>query len=67
MWLLDLWRGYRDVPRPRSFEQIRRDIERGPDGVHLRRLNRVEESLFELTAEAGLEDLKRRLERHRDD
>jgi len=66
MWLLDLWRGHRTLPRPRTFEQIHRDIERGPDGVHVRRLNRVEESLLSLTAEAGLEDLQRRLERHRD-
>lgn len=67
MWILDwIGSGGSELPEPRSFEEIRADIERR-DAVHLQRLNRVEESLFALTAEAGLEDLRRRMEERRGD
>lgn len=61
MWLLD-WLT-RDVPpaSPRTYAEIRSDLERR-EAAHIRRLTRVEESLLALTAEAGLEDLRRRLE-----
>lgn len=57
-----LCRPARIEPAPRSFEEIKRAVE-DRDRPHLDRLTRVEESLLALTAEAGLEDLKRQLER----
>jgi hypothetical protein len=52
---------YTDEPRPRPFEEIRAEVERR-ESPHLDRLSRVEESLLSLTAEAGLEDLRRQME-----
>lgn len=60
MWLLDLLMRV-PAPAPRSYEEIRADLE-DREAPHVHRLNRVEESLLVLTAEAGLEDLKRRIE-----
>lgn len=61
MWLLDRIGGHGDPPEPRSYEQILAEVAQR-DAVHIQRLNRVEESLLTLTAEAGLEDLRRRME-----
>jgi hypothetical protein len=47
--------------RPRSIQEIRADVE-GRERPHLERLSRVEDSLLALTAEAGLEDLRRQME-----
>lgn len=62
MRLLD-WLGARDAntPAPRSYEEIRETVEHR-DAEHIERLNRVEASLLSLTAEAGLDDLRRRAE-----
>lgn len=65
MWLLE-WLSRQPMPLPRSHDEIRRELERR-EAHPIRRLNAVEESLLSLTAEAGLEDLRRRLERVRDD
>lgn len=51
---------------PRSHDEIRAAVERR-DEDPLRRLNRTEESLLRLTAEVGLDDLRRRLEQIRDE
>lgn len=48
-------------PEPRTYDEIRATVEQR-DAAPLRRLNRTEESLLALTAEVGLDDLKRRLE-----
>lgn len=62
MWLLSWVGGSRgDLPEPRSYEEIREDVEQR-DAVNLQRLSHVEESLLTLTAEVGLEDLRRRME-----
>lgn len=45
---------------PRSPAEIRADLDRR-EADAVRRLTQVEESLLALTAEAGLEDLRRRL------
>lgn len=67
MWLLEWLGGSRGrAPRPRSYEEIREQLDRERDAEHVERLNKVEESLLSLTAEAGLEDLRRRLESIRD-
>ena len=46
---------------PRSYDEIKRAVD-AREAEHLQRLNAVEESLLALTAEAGLEDLRRRIE-----
>jgi hypothetical protein len=62
MWLLGrLGAGGDGAPPPRSYAEIRASVD-DRDAEHVRRLNRVEESLLALTAEAGLDDLRRRLE-----
>lgn len=52
--------------RPRSIQEIRAAVE-GRERPHLERLSRVEESLLALTAEAGLDDLRRQMETIRGD
>jgi hypothetical protein len=62
MWLLEWIGGSRgEPPEPRTYEEIRADVERR-ESEHIARLNQVEASLLTLTAEAGLEDLRRRME-----
>jgi hypothetical protein len=64
MWLLQRLAGRsEDTAPPRSVDEIRAEIELR-DSRHVRRFNRVEQSLYELTAEVGLEDLRRRIEEH---
>jgi hypothetical protein len=65
MWLLQRLGGGTQEAPPRSIDEIRAAIEYR-DLEHVRRFNRLEESLFRLTAEVGLEDLRRRLERGHD-
>lgn len=60
MWLLDRLFSA-PTPRPRSYDEIKAAVD-ARDAEHVQRLNRVEESLYALAAEAGLEDLHRRLE-----
>lgn len=50
---------------PRSIDEIRRDLAER-DAPHLERLDDVEESLLQLTAEVGLVDLHRRLREIKD-
>jgi hypothetical protein len=52
--------------RPRSLQEIRADVE-ARERPHLERLSRVEDSLLALTAEAGLDDLRRQMEHIRGD
>lgn len=54
-----------DAQPPRSLDEIRAEVEHR-ERPHLERLSRVEESLLALTAEAGLEDLRRQIERLRE-
>lgn len=63
-----IWIGgsHHDPVEPRSLDEIHADLET-LDAVHLQRLTRIEESLFTLTAEVGLEDLRRRMEARRRD
>lgn len=49
---------------PRAYEQIKADLER-KEAPNLARANKVEQSLLALTAEAGLDDLRHRLETRR--
>lgn len=65
MWLLD-WLSRSPAPEPRSYEEIKADIDER-ERPHIQRLNRTEQSLLALTAESGLEDLRRRIETLRDD
>jgi hypothetical protein len=60
MWLLE-WLSRSSAPAPRSYDAIRADLE-AREAPALQRLTHVEESLLSLTAEAGLEDLRRRME-----
>lgn len=64
MWLLDRITGSSSESPPRTVDEIRRTLN-AQDAEHVERLNRVEESLLALTAEAGLEDLRRRMVEHR--
>lgn len=65
MWLLD-WLSRSDPAHPpRSYDEIRAAVAER-EAPNLQRLNRTEESLLSLTAEAGLEDLRRRIETLRD-
>lgn len=59
MWLLD-WLSRSPAPEPRSYDEIKADVERR-ERRHLQRLNKTEQSLLSLTSEAGLEDLRHRL------
>lgn len=63
MHLLD-WISAPPAPGPRTFDEIRATVDQR-DAAAVRRLNRTEESLLALTAEVGLDDLKRRLEQNR--
>lgn len=59
MRLLD-WLARAPAPEPRSYDEIKADVEKR-ERRHIQRLNRTEESLLAHTAEAGLEDLRHRL------
>lgn len=48
-------------PQPRTYDEIRAAIAQR-DADPLRRMRRAEASLLALTAEVGLDDLRRRLE-----
>lgn len=61
MWLLDRFGSSAPPPPPRSVDEIRAAVD-DRDAVHVQRLTRAEESLLATAAEAGLDDLRRRLE-----
>lgn len=65
MWLFE-WLARGQTPAPRSYDEIRADLE-AKEAHPLQRLNRTEESLLSLTAETGLEDLRRKMEQIRGD
>lgn len=65
MWLLDWLAARSDGPAPRPYDEIRADLE-AREAPNLARARRTEESLLSLVADAGLDDLRRRLEGLRD-
>jgi hypothetical protein len=67
MWLIDWLASRVSSPSPpRPYSQIKAEIERR-EAPNIARATRTEESLLSLLAEAGLDDLRHRLEQRRDD